>query len=429
MALQSAAQSITYPLVAIIASNGAGGPLELAGFAQSNSIMFLLGTIGAGLVTTGMVYAKDIGGYKKFVRANNLLALIAALLQIICVMPVVSHWLFKSVMGLPSSIEPYSIQSLIATIPLNILFFIRNPYQIVLYLNKATGQASAATIVRIVFTFAAAPVFCSFNLNGVIWAAVALSLGVLIEVVMSWALARPYMPLLSKQKPTSPSVMELLAFTLPLSVGGFFLAISGVVVGMVIARAAHAEQLLPVFYLASGMANPMSAAASRNQTLTIVFPPGSKDDRTAFWYAVVNGCSLGIVPLLLIIPGIAELYYVHLQNCHPGDLNLVRVTAFTLIFLPIGVAIRAHFEGIAAHLRKPAFILTGQGIYMGVLAVSSIVFLFLNVPGNLIGPAAYFISNAVAAITIVIALMWDDVPVKKIEEAAEKTRMLSEVEV
>lgn len=429
IALQSAAQSITYPLVAIVATNGTGGPLELAGMAQSNAIMFLLSTIGAGLVTTGMVFAKDIGGYRKFVKVNYLLATIAFILQGICVLPYISHWIFSSIMGLPPSIEPYSIRSLIATMPLNLLFFMRGPYQIVLYLNKATALASVATIARIVCTFAIAPLFCYFKLTGVAWASVALSIGVLVEVILSRLFSRPYMRVLEQNKITSPTIKELLAFTLPLSVGGLFLSISGVIIGMVIARAAHAEQLLPVFYLAIGIANPMSAAASRIQTLTIVFPPDRNAKRnTIFWYTILSGTILGFIPLLFIFPGIVQLYYVTMQNCPPKDLNLVRQTALALVLLPIGVAIRAHFEGVAAHLRKSIHILFGQGVFMGVLSVSAILFLFLHVPGNIIGPAAYFVSNTASAIVIIIALNWSAEREEEIE-IIKSPNVLGEVEV
>jgi len=58
LALQAASQSLSYPLVAMVAAHGEGGALNLAGVAQSNIIMFMVGTLGAGLVTAGMVFAR-----------------------------------------------------------------------------------------------------------------------------------------------------------------------------------------------------------------------------------------------------------------------------------------------------------------------------------------------------------------------------------
>src|ERR1700690_4265665 len=81
LALQSASQSLTYPLVAMVASHGPGGTLNLAGVAQSNIVMFLVGAVGAGLVTAGMVYGKSRLGFSRFFAVNNLIAVIAALVQ------------------------------------------------------------------------------------------------------------------------------------------------------------------------------------------------------------------------------------------------------------------------------------------------------------------------------------------------------------
>ena len=54
-----------------------------------------------------------------------------------------------------------------------------------------------------------------------------------------------------------------------------------------------------------------------------------------------------MLPLLFILPGMAELYYVKLQKLNLSDLHLVRITAFSLIFFPLSVAIRAQSEARA----------------------------------------------------------------------------------
>ncbi len=53
--LQAVSQSLTYPLVAAIVSHGEHGVVELAAFAQGQAVMFVIGALGSGLLTTGMV--------------------------------------------------------------------------------------------------------------------------------------------------------------------------------------------------------------------------------------------------------------------------------------------------------------------------------------------------------------------------------------
>ncbi|MCP4623237.1 MAG: hypothetical protein GY850_06860 [bacterium] len=55
-------------------------------------------------------------------------------------------------------------------------------------------------------------------------------------------------------------------------------------------------------------------------------------------------------------------YYVKLQKLNLSDLHLVRITAVSLIFSPLSVAIRAQSESLAAWLKKPTTVLTGHGI-------------------------------------------------------------------
>ncbi|NLG18695.1 MAG: hypothetical protein GX556_15295 [Fibrobacter sp.] len=414
IALQAASQSVTYPLVSIIATNGRGATLELAGLAQSNSIMFLLGTLGAGLLTTGLVYAKTVEGYRQYVRLNYILAFASTLLQAVLTIPYFSDLLFGLIMGLPDSIKPYAARALVSTLPLHLLFFMRNPYQVCLYLNRATGRASLATIARIIFTLSITPVFIHFHLTGVEWASAGLCLGVLFELFLSWFFAKPYIRKLKYETGQVPSMQELFSFTIPLSIGGFFISISTVVVGMVISRAADAERLMPVFFLASGIAAPVTYAANRNQALTIAFPSGSPKDRTTFNFAVLSGIALGLIPLLFTLPGLSQWYYVKLQNCRPEDLKLIALTAFALVLNPLGIAIRSHCEGIAANLRKPVHILMGQGTYMGMLSLTSILLLFMKLPGNLIGPASFFFSNLVSAIIITATLSWEREKIKNL---------------
>ncbi|MBQ6915809.1 MAG: hypothetical protein IJQ65_08810, partial [Kiritimatiellae bacterium] len=56
--LQAFSQSLSYPLVAGIVTHGEYGVNALTAFSQGQMIMFMIGALGLGLVTTGMVFAK-----------------------------------------------------------------------------------------------------------------------------------------------------------------------------------------------------------------------------------------------------------------------------------------------------------------------------------------------------------------------------------
>ena len=72
LCIQAASQGLTYPLVGGVVAHGVGAAAEYSAFSQGLMILFFLGTLGYGLISTGMVYAKDRGGYRRFIQVNTI---------------------------------------------------------------------------------------------------------------------------------------------------------------------------------------------------------------------------------------------------------------------------------------------------------------------------------------------------------------------
>ncbi len=404
LAIQAMSQALSYPLVAMVASRGSGGPLNLAGLAQSNTVMFFLGMIGINMVTTGMVYAKEREGYKKFQAVTLTIGLVVSSIQALLCIPALSHIIFGQIIGLPPSIENPAKITLLACIPLQFLFFSRIPYFVVMYNGKATGKASLATIGRIILTALLSPLFCNIGLVGPIWAVVCLTVPVVLEVVVSRIFAAPFLRNLQPSRERPPGAKDIIFFTLPLSVGGYFLSISALILGAFIARAPDPERILPIYYLALGLVNPVAYAGTRIQTIVLAFPPKSRHDRLTLRFSIVAGICLGLIPLLFILPGIIEVYYVKLQNLPPGDLQLVRLTALALVFLPLSVAIRAQSEGLAAWFKKPMTVLAGHAVFMAIIIVSGFSLLLAGAPGYLIGAVGLTLGSLASSATMRVFL-------------------------
>ena len=404
LAIQAASQALSYPLVAMVASRGPGGPLNLAGLAQANTVMFFLGMIAISSVTTGMVYAKTREGYQKFRKVTLLTGLGVIVIQASLCIPELSHLLFGRLIGLPPSIEQPAYTTFVISIPLQFLFFLRIPYFVVMYLGKATGMASLATIVRILLTASLSLLFCTLDLVGPILAVGCLTIPVVMEVLISRIFAAPFLKALKSCPENPPGAKEIFNFNLPLSVGGYFLSASAVILAGFIARAADPDRILPVYYLALGLANPVAFAATRIQTIVLVFPPQSGEDSRTFRFCLTAGVVLGILPLIFVIPGLAEFYFIRLQKLSAQDLSLVRVTVISLVFFPVSVAIRAQSEGLAAWLKKPITVLTGHAMFMATIIASGFAMLFLGAPGQFIGPLGLTLGSLASSATMRIML-------------------------
>lgn len=425
LALQSASQGFTYPLVAIVASRGPGGPLNLAGLAQSNAIMFMLGTLGFGLITTGMVFVHSRESFRAFQMVVFQIALFVIAVQTLLCMPYTAHLLFGKIIGLPPSIEAPATITLLISTPLQLLFFLRIAYQVVMYNARATGRASLATLVRILLTALLSLLFCLAGLVGPVWAIACLTLPVALEVLVSRFLAAPFMKRLETTGTKPPGKMEIFLFNLPLSFSGYLLSLAAIVLGAFVARAADPERMLPVYYLALGLATPVAYGATRLQEVVLAFAPPGYVDRRTLRFSLTVGCILGLLPLAFILPGLVELYYVRLQNLAATDVTLIRVTAAALVFYPLCVAVRSQGEGLAALARRPLVVIAGQAGFMGIVFSAAAVCLFVGIPGNLIGPVGLCLGNLASTGTLRLLLRWasrPDLPVPQTTTAQSQIR-------
>jgi hypothetical protein len=249
-----------------------------------------------------------------------------------------------------------------------------------------------------------APVFCLAGLVGPAWAVVALTVPVGIEAMVSWAFARPFLKNQPRDPQNAPRLKELFLFTLPLTIGGYFLSLATILLAGIVARAPEPERMLPVYYLALGLASPAAFAGTRLQTIVLAFPPADRNQRQTLRFAVAAGFLLGLLPLLFILPGPAELYYVRLQNLDPQDLEWVRHTASVLVLLPLAVALRAQSEGLATWFKKPLVVLCGHAVFLLTSAAAGVLASIAGLPGCLIGAASLPLGSLASSLTIRRAL-------------------------
>ena len=114
----------------------------------------MIGAIGGGLVTTGLVFAKTWMGYIAFKRLNTLM--MAALLAVQCAvaMPPFSGWIFSGLFNLPPELSRIASRTLLLGALMNGFFFLRNVPMVVLFNNLESAKANYATLIRLVATFA-----------------------------------------------------------------------------------------------------------------------------------------------------------------------------------------------------------------------------------------------------------------------------------
>jgi len=399
LAIQGFSASFNYPLIAMIASRGPGGAINHAAMSQAHSTMFFLSTLlSYGLVTTGMVYGKTRRGFDQFFKVNTLLAACLGILQFLLSLAPVANFVLGTLIGLPPSIAIPARWVLLYSIPVQLLFTVRNPYQVILYNHKSTGKASFATMLRIILTMMLAPVFVFFGMVGPFWATVCLTIPTVIEVVLSWYFAYPFMKCLPDDlhEQVKP-IPELIRFNLVLSLGGGFIWLSQIILGSFIVRSPDPERIAPIYYVAAGIVNALASGAGRIQNVALSFPPKNRHDKKTLYFSVMVGLMLGGLILILLFPPITHWYFIQVQRLQPEDLPLIYATVIAFVLCPLTVSLRARLEGLVAYKEKPGLFLVGQLVYLVALTVSGCILSALKFPGNLLGPLGFIAANVTTA--------------------------------
>ena len=137
---------------------------------------------------------------------------------------------------------------------------------------------------------------------------------------------------------------------------------------------------------------------------------------------------MGVVPVLFILPGLGDIYYVAVQRCPQALMPLVRISAIGLLLHPLTLAMRGYLEGKAAYLKKPTAILAGHTIYFISLTCTALACIAVGIPGNLQPALAFFAANIAAAFTmqILIARRKGQQPESLSPDAANKESRVQE---
>lgn len=404
--LQAFSQCLTYPLVAGIVSHGVYGVDALSAFSQGLMIMFMVGSLGGGLVMTGMVFAKTREGYRAFRTLNARMMAVLLAVQCLPALPPFGTWLFEGLFALTPELAGIARWTLLGSVVANALFFLRNVPIVVLLDALESGKCNTGTCLRVVLTVVLAFLFPRLGWVGPYWGLFALTLGLALETGVTAAYARRYVRALppADASETPPGIGGQLRFTLPLSLGGFLLSVSPLVVAAFIGRTADATDMLAIHYVTLGVANPVAFAALRMQAVAIEFPPRGAGDRRLLVYAVAAGALLGLIPFAFSLPAVGDWYFGVFQNVPPRILGTARLVIGLYAFICIIHAVRGRAEGLAALAKRPSAVMAGQIAYTVTLLAVLAVMLPFGVPGWAMAVTAIYIAPVSATTAIYAAL-------------------------
>ena len=398
LVLMSASQCLTYPFVASIVSHGPLGVEEFTAYAMGQSAMFLVGSVGAGTVTTGMMFCRSLEGLRHYRRLNGALLAAAVALMLAFCLPGPDRFVFSGVYGLEKpELVRVARNSLLLAVPLQACFFLRNASFAELLVARRSDLLNFCTLVRVGLACLFAWLFVRLGWTGYACGAGAMFVPSAVESSLIALFARRHRLALPERdgRGIDLSAGRQLRFTLPLSLGGalmwataildyHFLMLSGAP-GFGPEAAREAGLLNTTLHaLVIGVANTLALAAMQLQSVAIAFPPADAAGRRRLaLFALLAGLALAAAIAGLALPEApARWYFCTYQNLAPEHLPLARALAFGTAALPVLYVFMGRANGLAANAFKSRAILCGQASYFLAMFVALRLLLALHVlPG------------------------------------------------
>lgn len=406
LAIQGVSLAISYLLVGSVVAHGRFGATEYSMLAQAQAIMFLVSSIGNGLISTGMIFAKTKQGLRNFKTLSLSIGIAANSLQALCCVPPFDQLVFGRLYHLDGELFQMARFMLLFSVPMNCSFFLRNPGLVTLFCEKRTDKATLATIARIVLAWIGSIVFVRAGLVGWKWGLFLSTVSVFAETSLMNAFARPYQRRLPEADGGEvASVGRQFAFTLPLSLGGTMLCISATMIPVFLALTPDPVVSREIHYIAFGVINMLSSAATRMQSVTIAFPPEENGGWRVFAFSVTVGTILAAASFLLQVPLVANWYFGSVQNLSQQTIPLTMRTMLVFGITPLVFSVRSYLEGLAAIRMRPSSILADQIAYLaGLLLVFFVMVHLAPIPGYLMSAVSMVLANVASLAVIRIAL-------------------------
>lgn len=408
--IQALSQAFTYPLVASVVSHGALGVSEYDAYVIGQQVVTIIVSIGFGIVTTGLVFATSRIGYSNFKRMQYSIAVVALSVQALAGLPWSETIIFRNILGLDSNemitVARYSV---LASIPLQFNFYLRNPYTVMLLLAKRSDLANIATLIRIALAIPLSYLFVDIGLVGCLWGVVAMTLPCVLETILTWRFSLPYLRKLPENDPYAPadiSPMRQVKFTLPLAVGSILTTFTGTITTYFLSRTADPLIFRPVHFVAYGLALPIIAACNHYQTIVATFMRTSEKNSGKILRFLFISCSvMTMLPIMLsYIPFFADWYFCSFQNLPKSSQGMAAQATTIGALFTVFFALTAAARGLASIRLRSNAIFIGQITYLVSYILTFIACeKWLPIPGYLWGMTAIGASTTFCGLVTYLA--------------------------
>lgn len=331
--------AVEQPLIASLIARLEAPAVHLAAFGVAFAVALIFEAPIIMLLSAATALIRDQHSYRKlFLFTLILNAFITLAISFACI-PSIFNWLSDDVLKLPPTIRSFTHISLIILIPWPAAIGFRRFFQGVLIVSNRTNQVALGTVSRITFMGTTAIVLYLFGTPGAITGASALAVGVTVECIATWWMAKESAAQFKKIPPDPGSALLSLSsisrFYYPLALTSFLSLGVQPITTFFIGKGRYPLESLAVLPVINALVFLFRSLGLSFQEVAITYVRRTQEiTRKIMHFAWFLGLFVFIGMAVLALTPISQLWFVNVSGLDPELAAFALDPTRILILLP-----------------------------------------------------------------------------------------------
>ena len=394
--------SVEGPFLAAIIARLAAEKVNLAAYGVAFAFALIAESPIIMLMSASTALCRDRESYRKLRNFSLILSISVTLILAICLLPPIFNLVILKLIGLPTEIATLIHIALICLLPWPGAIGIRRFYQGILIVRHQTKRIAVSTLARLItMTSSALILYFYSSLPGAIIGAIALSVGVVSEALLTRFLARHAINEVLQTEPKTEqqlSYREIWDYYLPLALTPFIALSIHPLVTFFLGKGRDPLESLAVMPVIYGLTFVFRAIGLSYQEVAIALLGENRDNYLKVRnFAVILGLSTSSCLSLIAFTPLSRIWFQDLSGLNDLLTNFATLPLQIMAIFP-ALTVLICFQRsilIVTRVTNPISISTAIEA-VGIFSILLLSMLYFPLPGVVAASIAYVIGRLLA---------------------------------
>lgn len=396
--------SVEGPYIAAIVARLPDTKINLAAFGVAISLAIFIESPIIMMMTAATTLIKDKLSYLRLRNFNIFLNAIITILMIILVIEPVFYFITKDLMQLPTNLIDITRKSTLLFLPWPAAIGFRRFYQGVLIKYGETRKVAYGTVTRLMgMSITAFSLFFLTSVPGALIGAMALSVGVVIESIVTWIMAHKAIHYYNgieedfKEGEEEITYSSIWTFYFPLLLTSLIMMGARPFITFFMARAASPMESLAVLPVVSFFVFMFRSTGMAYQEVVITLLGDKRENQGVIKkFAIYLGTVISVVLLIIAVTPLAGIWFGTVSGLTKELVEFARLPLFIVLAIPALEVLVNYQRGIIVHQRKTRTVTIGSILELSFIILTAVVMIAGFDAVGVVAAAASFLVGRIA---------------------------------